>query len=99
MARDFPFDLPVIVFHPNAEPLARSIRLRELEMGNPRIPISSRTENNALLALVQPYRALGLAAADAVGAARALGARSVADLGLPGVATLAFPPGFLARRR
>lgn len=99
MARDFPFDLPVIVFHPNAEPLARSIRLRELEMGNPRIPISSRTENNALLALVQPYRALGLAAAGAVGAARALGARAVADLGLPSVAALAFPPGFLARRR
>lgn len=51
------------------------------------------------LALVQPYRALGLAAARAVGAARALGARAVADLGFPGVAALALPPGFPARRR
>ena len=32
--------------HPNAAPLAGSIRLRETKIENPRIPILCRTENN-----------------------------------------------------
>lgn len=79
-------------FYPNATPLARSIRLRELEMGIHESPFRFVLKTTLRLALVQSYRALGLAAAGAVGAARALGARAVADLGLPGVAALAFPP-------
>lgn len=46
IARDFTFDLPAIAFHPNAAPLAGSIRLRETKIEDPRIPILGRTENN-----------------------------------------------------
>ena len=34
--------------HPNAAPLAGSIRLRETKIEDPRIPILGRAENNTL---------------------------------------------------